>query len=516
MNSSSRFISLIGAGYWGKNLLRDLNELDVLHSCCEKNDTLRERFAKQYPNVLFLSDIDELQNYSQVTAVCIATPATTHYALCRECLLLGYDVFVEKPLALKYSEGQELVQLAEDEDRILMVGHILQYHPAMVKIKEMIQNDMIGKIQYIKSNRLNLGKIRTGENVLWSFAPHDISIILSLVDEEMPHHVLCSGLSVLNPPISDATTTILQFEEQYAEISVNWLYPYKEQSLIIVGDQGMITFKDDRDDPCLNYYPQPVTHDDRGDVMVNKKEPLTISLKHDMIKDGSPLLLECRHFVECVQSRRESLTNGHEALRVLGVLELAQRSLDNHGTRVSLKDLKNRGENLRNPENQRYFKHASATVENNAKIGQGTKIWRFCHLMNCTVGENCSFGMGSFVGNDVVLGDNCRIQNNVNIYTGVVCESGVFFGPNSTTTNDKNPRAEFSKMGKYSHTYIRKGATIGAGAVILSDLTLGKYCMIGAGAVVTKDVPDYAIMVGNPAKQIGTIDEWGNRRLFSD
>jgi len=501
---SKPFITLIGAGRWGSNLLRDFSKLGVLHSVCEASQFLIEKHQETYPDLKFFSQFEhlrELKESGEISAVAIATPATTHYSVVTDCLNMGLDVYVEKPLALKYSQGQELVALAEKTGCRLMVGHLLQYHPAILKIKEMIKDDLVGKIQYIKSNRLNLGQIRTGENVLWSFAPHDISVILGLMNDQLPNRVLCDGYAALNPPICDSTTTIMHFDQAYAEICVNWLYPYKEQTLIIVGDRGMITFRDSRTDPELFYYAQPITTDSNGNVVINKREPERITIEGE---GNSPLTIECQHFVDCCNGKVKDIrTDGAEALRVLTVLEMAQRSLEQNGAKVTPDDVMNQ------TNEEDYYVDPTALVESGARIGKGTKIWHHSHLMNCTIGENCSFGQGVYVGKGVVMGDNCRVQNNVNVYSGVVCESGVFLGPNCTTTNDKNPRAEFSKGGKYLETLIRQGASVGAGAVILPGVTLGRYCLVGAGAVVTKDVPDYAVVVGNPAQVVGEVDQKG-------
>ena len=514
-----RFISLIGAGRWGANLLRDFHSLGVLDSVCETSPILVEKYKEMYPDLLFYSSVDQMASESKkrgVTAVAIATPATSHFDVVTLCLNLGFDVYVEKPLALKYTRGRELVELADRLGKRLMVGHLLQYHPAIIEIKRMIKDDVIGRVRYIKSNRLNLGQIRTGENVLWSFAPHDISVILGLLDDNLPNRVICDGFSSVNPPICDSTTTIMHFDHQYAEICVNWLYPYKEQSLIIVGERGMITFKDSRTNPELFVYPQPVSQDDDGNIILNKGEPRKVLFKQD-----SPLTMECRHFVECCLDRNKVCrTSGEEALRVLAVLQMAQTSLERQGRSVSMVDIMEDNEVINGSDcdmhsvasekcELEYFVHPSAVVESGCQIGKHTKIWHWSHLMPCTVGEDCSFGQGVYVGNGVKIGNGCRIQNNVNIYSGVELEDGVFLGPSCTTTNDKNPRAMFSKGGQWVPTLIKRGASVGAAAVIVCGVTLGENCMVGAGAVVTKDVPDGALVVGNPAKVVGMVSAEG-------
>lgn len=514
---SKKFITLIGAGRWGSNLLRDFHQLGYLHSVCEASSFLVEKHQKDYPYLKFYSDLDQIPADNRLKAVVIATPATTHYQIAKRCLNLGFDVYVEKPLALTYAEGKELVQLAEEKKKVLMVGHLLQYHPAIIKIKELIAEDKIGRIQYVKSNRLNLGQIRTGENVLWSFAPHDISVILSLMDDQLPTSLICDGYATLNPPICDSTTTLLHFSHQFAEINVNWLYPYKEQTLIIVGDKGMISFRDSRTDPELLYYPQPVTTDPEGQIVLNKREPEKIGLNTDI----SPLTNECQHFADCCLNQGKPRTDGAEALRVLAVLEMAQRSLENQGSRITPDEIlitndkpdnnklaksKRRKTRRKSTKRQKFYQHPSSIVSSEAMIGQGVKIWHHTHVMKgAQIGDNSSLGQGVFVGEGAILGKNCRVQNNVNLYSGVVCQDGVFLGPNCTTTNDLNPRAEYSKNGKYLTTLIKHGATIGAQAVILPGVTIGRYAMVGAGSVVTKDVANFTVVAGNPARPTGKM-----------
>jgi UDP-2-acetamido-3-amino-2,3-dideoxy-glucuronate N-acetyltransferase len=239
-----KFIGLVGLGYWGQNILRNLYELTVLHTACDNDpQIIAERKAK-FPNLNFTTSFDEMVNNPDIKAVAISTPAATHYHLAKQSLLAGKDVFVEKPLALTVKEGEELLRLAEKESRILMVGHILQYHPAVLKLKEIISAGELGKIQYIYSNRLNIGKLRTEENILWSFAPHDISVILTLLEEE-PISVSAFGGDYINDGVCDTTLTFLEFKNGVkGHIFVSWIHPYKEQKLIVVGSKGMAVFDD--------------------------------------------------------------------------------------------------------------------------------------------------------------------------------------------------------------------------------------------------------------------------------
>jgi UDP-2-acetamido-3-amino-2,3-dideoxy-glucuronate N-acetyltransferase len=203
-------VACVGAGYWGKNLIRNFDGLGVLDVICDSNESVLEAFQRQYPGKRLSSSFAELLADRAIDAVIIAAPAENHYALTREALLAGKHVFVEKPLALRVSEGAELVALAEQRQKTLMVGHILQYHPAVLKLKSLIDDGELGKIHYIYSNRLNLGKVRSEENILWSFAPHDISVLLMLLGE-MPNTVTALGGCYLNHQIADVTITTLSF-----------------------------------------------------------------------------------------------------------------------------------------------------------------------------------------------------------------------------------------------------------------------------------------------------------------
>ena len=240
--TSKKFIGLIGLGHWGKNLLRNLYELEVLHSACDTDADMLEQRKKQFPDVRYSQSFLEILQDPEIKAVMIAAPAVKHFEFTRLALEAGKDVFVEKPLALTAREGEELVQLAEKNNKILMVGHILQYHPAVNKLKEMVAAGDLGKVQYIYSNRLSIGKLRTEENILWSFAPHDISVILMLLEEE-PARVSAFGGYYLSQGIFDTTLTTLEFANGVkGHIFVNWLHPFKEQKLVVVGFQGNGSF----------------------------------------------------------------------------------------------------------------------------------------------------------------------------------------------------------------------------------------------------------------------------------
>jgi UDP-2-acetamido-3-amino-2,3-dideoxy-glucuronate N-acetyltransferase len=317
----SKNIVVIGSGYWGKNLVRNFHELGALHGVCDIDALTLNSFKEKYAGIQTYIEMSRVFTDPAVKAVAVATPAATHFAVVKAALGAGKDVFVEKPIALNYAEGEELVVLAKARDRILMVGHILEFHPAVAKIKEMIDGGELGKIRYIYSNRLNLGKIRTEENILWSFAPHDISVILLLLGE-MPTEVVARGGTYLSPGIPDVTVTALAFPSgTKAHIFVSWLHPYKEQKLVIVGEKKMMVFDD------VSPLNKLVAYDHKIDWVNGLPTPRPDQAAPVEFEKREPLKSECRHFIDCIASRHAPQTDGAKGLNVLKVLEACEESL---------------------------------------------------------------------------------------------------------------------------------------------------------------------------------------------
>ena len=487
-------VAVVGCGYWGKNIVRTFHRLGALRWVCDVSAAAANEARAQYDIKASLS-LEQVLADHEVQGVAIAAPAREHYALAMRCLSAGKHVFVEKPLALDLQEAKELVVVARKMNRILMVGHILQYHPAVLKLKELIDRGELGRIQYIYSSRLNLGKLRTEENILWSFAPHDISAILFLLGE-MPVRVASQGGTYLNPHIADTTMTTCEFTSGVnAHIFVSWLHPFKEQKLCVVGSNRMAVFDDLETDGKLVLYSHRI--DWVGRVPIAHKDGGTrVSLPND-----EPLRRECEHFLQCIQMGQAPLTDGASGVRVLEVLEACGRSLSQKGRPVDVRNLQHD-----------YFAHPTAVIDEGAQIGPGTKIWHFSHVMaGSTIGADCNLGQNVVVSPECTIGNNVKIQNNVSVYTGVELEDGVFCGPSMVFTNVVNPRSYISRRKEYKKTRVREGASIGANATIVCGVTLGRYCFVGAGAVITRDVPDYALMVGVPARQVGWVCNCGVR-----
>ena len=325
-------VAVVGCGHWGKNLIRTFHGLGALQWLCDSNPDALQQQARLTPGVQTTTRFDELLA-SDVQAIVLATPAALHYAGARAALRAGKDVFVEKPLALRYSEGSELVELADSLDRVLMVGHILQYHPAIARLHELVAREELGRLWYIYSNRLNLGRVRHEENILWSFAPHDLSVIHSLAGAE-PETVSAIGGTYLQPGIADTTVTNLKFANGVgAHIFVSWLHPYKEQRLVVVGERKMAVFDDTRQTGKLRIHDKGFQWTDGVPVPRNDAETVL------EIDDAEPLRLECEHFLGCVTRRTRPLTDGASALSVLRVLEASQRSMDQRGIPVPVNEV---------------------------------------------------------------------------------------------------------------------------------------------------------------------------------
>lgn len=333
-------IGLIGCGAWGKNLLRNFANLPgcALLTCCDESTKQIERLCPSYPGIKFTQDHKEIIENPNLDAVVISTPPAAHFELSRAAILADKDVFVEKPLVLDVKEGEELVRLAEEKKKILMVGHIMEYHAATLKLKEYIDKGKLGRVYYLYSTRVNLGKVRDIENALWSFAPHDISMILFLLDKD-PVTVTATGQCYLQKDkgIEDVVFMNMRFDDgTMAHVHVSWLDPHKERRLTVVGDKKMAVFDDTQSAEKIWIYDKGVeTKQDYstygeylslrfGDVVIPR------------IPATEPLRAECQHFIECVQSRKTPRSDGRDGLRVSKVLDAAQRSLKEGGSPVKI------------------------------------------------------------------------------------------------------------------------------------------------------------------------------------
>lgn len=486
-------IAVIGCGYWGKNLVRNMAELGALACVADSYAPNAEAQSKQHG--VPVRSVDDILADASIEGVVIAAPAALHFDLAQRALNAGKHVFVEKPLALTVADAEALETLAAEKNRVLMVGHLLHYHPGYLKLQKMVESGEFGKVVYVYSNRLNLGKLRTEENVLWSFAPHDISMVLGLFGEA-PVEVSAQGTVNLSANIPDVVTTQFTFANgAKGHVFVSWLHPTKEQKLVVVGEKLMAVFDD-----SLPLEQKLQTYAHRIEWQGSVPTPVKADAQGVKLEAGEPLKAEMQHFLDAMKGHA-ARTDAAEGIRVLKVLEAAEQSM-RMGAPVKLNQ----------PTFDGVFVHETAVVDAGCSIGKGSKIWHFSHVLKgTTIGENCIIGQNVMAGPDVSIGNNCKIQNNVSLYKGVMLEDGVFCGPSCVFTNVNTPRAEVERKDEYLPTRVGRAATIGANATIVCGNELGDYCLIGAGAVVTKPVKPHALMVGNPAKQIGWVSHAGER-----
>jgi UDP-2-acetamido-3-amino-2,3-dideoxy-glucuronate N-acetyltransferase len=327
-------ICVVGCGNWGKNLVRTFSSLQCLYGLYDSDVDCARTLSSKYPSAKLFSDWQSVISDPHITAVAVASPAEHHFELTMAALQAGKHVFVEKPLALEWEDGAEMVDRASERNRILMVGHLLHYHPAVIRLKELINEGVLGRIEYIYSNRLSMGKIRREENALWSFAPHDISVILALVGQ-MPVQVIATGGAYLQPNIADVTVSNLLFDRgTRAHIFVSWLHPYKEQRLVVIGSKQMAVFEDTLPNRKLMLFNRQIELKN-GALEAMKPEGVVVDFE-----PGEPLLLECLHFLECIDQNRQPRTPGEEGVRVLQVLQACQRSLQLSGEPVQVRQLR--------------------------------------------------------------------------------------------------------------------------------------------------------------------------------
>lgn len=489
-------VALVGCGAWGMNHLRVWNALGRLGAVCDEDPHRLEQIRQTFPGLRVEREAAALIGSSDISAVVIATPAVTHAELTKYFLLAGRDVLVEKPMALSSAEGVELTRIAEGTGRILMVGHVLEYHPAIQQLIQLVRAGELGRIRYLYFNRLNLGRIRTEENALWSFAPHDVAIAIRLLNA-VPTRVTCTGADYLRTNVADVTMTNLEFpSDVHAHIFVSWLHPFKEHRFVIVGDRQMAVFDDTVDwSRKITLFPHRIDMEIDSAPLTERADGI-----HLPIEAAEPLQRECEHFLDCIQRREAPLTDGESGLRVLSVLEAAQSSLES-GQQTPV----GRKEGM-----QETFIHPTAEVHATAHVGSGTRIWRFSHVMEyARIGTNCILGQNVFVGSKVHIGDRTKVQNNVSVYEGVELEDEVFCGPSVVFTNVLRPRSAIEQKNNFKETLIKRGATLGANCTIVCGISVGRYAFIAAGAVVTKDVPDHALVRGAPAQIVSWVCECG-------
>jgi predicted dehydrogenase len=330
-------VGVVGLGYWGPNVMRALNHLPQvrLKYGCDLDETRRLAQARLYPETHFTGDFEQLLSDEKLDAVMVTSPVPTHAELARRALLANKDVFVEKPLASSPADAELLVRLAAERGRILMVGHLLEYHPAVSYLRTLVTSQELGEILYIYAHRLNLGIVRRDENALWSLGPHDLSVAMHLLDQE-PIEAQATGHSYLKRGVEDVVFASLHFADgKAAHFHMSWLDPHKERKITVVGSKKMAIFDDTSRDEKLKLYDKGVDKSEHysygeyinlrfGDIVVPR------------LPNDEPLKLECEHFLACLVERKKPISDGHDGLRVVRTLDALQRSLDAGGRPLSM------------------------------------------------------------------------------------------------------------------------------------------------------------------------------------
>lgn len=488
-------VGVVGCGPWGANLVRTFARLGALRAvvdvASERADAVATRYA--VPAV----DLDALLSDPAVDAVAVAVPAADHFPVALRVLAAGRHAFVEKPLALDVERAAVLCDVAEQGGLVLMVGHLLRYHPAFVALRRLVATGALGRLRHLSSRRLALGRVRRDEDVLWSFAPHDVSMVLALAGAE-PDHVTAVTHNHFRAGVADVASAHLSFPGgARADVSVSWLHPVKEHRLVVVGDDAMAVLDDAEPWPSKLRVWRLVTEWDDG-----VPRPVAAGSEAVAVDELEPLEVECRHFLDCVADGSTPTTDGAEGVRVLRVLDAARRSAGAPAAPPPPPPARHPGVRI----------HESAYVDEPCEIGAGTSVWHFCHILaGSRIGRNCTLGQNVMVGPEVTIGDGCRIQNNVSIYRGVTLEDGVFCGPSAVFTNVATPRAGIDRRGELRETLVERGATIGANATIVCGHTVGAWSFVAAGATVASDVAPHALVAGVPARRVGWVSHDGER-----
>jgi predicted dehydrogenase len=329
-------VGVVGLGYWGPNVVRNMSRVAELAWCCDLSEENRDRYAQQYPQARFTGDFGDLLSDPSLDAIAVASSVPTHHPLGLRALAAGKHVFIEKPLAASVADARELVEAAEGAGLRLMVGHLLLFHPALGKVRELIASGELGDIYYLYGNRVNLGQVRADENALWSLGAHDVAVLLDLVGER-PVEAQARGECYVRPSVEDVVFGYLKFPSgAVAHLHLSWLDPHKTRKLTVVGSQKMVVFDDMETDRKVTIYDKSASRapstDSYGEYVSVRFGDISIP----RIPNDEPLRLECQEFVDAIEEGREPRCGGREGLAVVEVLEAMQASLDSGGQPVRL------------------------------------------------------------------------------------------------------------------------------------------------------------------------------------
>lgn len=549
---------VVGCGKWGTNIIKTAHAMQCLAAVIDSDSSsfniLKERFPSIQGTAMYNSLSEALDKHKRA-AVVVATPPSTHFKVAMQALSQGRHVFIEKPICDSTADAQTLVSEARKQGCVLMVDHLLQYSLPHRRLLHLVSTGYVGDVKRVRMRRVNFGTIRTVEDVLWSFCPHDLSILLALLrgpsssSSPAPDNVsnktgvhatsiACHGQFTVSDHISDYVNLFINFSSgAHAHVEASWLHPLKERQVVVYGTEGSIILNEAMPDPNvpkIQIYKWSAKRRADGtavDAKISQDQLDKYLEEHPETKsvafssDSQPLRSALEHFLDCAKNNNTPRTDGEEALRVLTLLNAASESIVNNGSAIPINNHPlhtNHSSNdspasaqkkpSLNGTTKDFFAHESAILDDGAIVGQGTKIWHFSHIMGgARIGRDCNIGQNVFIGGKAVLGHGVKVQNNVSIYDAVKIDDNVFLGPSCVLTNVKTPRSHISRKHEFLTTHVKQGVTVGANATIVCGVILGEFSFIGAGAVVTKHVPAHALVYGNPATIHGWVSTTGVR-----
>ncbi|KAI0559666.1 Oxidoreductase [Gracilaria domingensis] len=527
--ASGPSLIIVGAGKWGSNIIATATALKLSIAVVDSNSealAVARCNPRIPPSCQFFSSLDAALHALPTAAVVVATPPSTHFAVAKHAIAVGRHVLVEKPLCDTLQDAQQLVDLARSQNVTLMVDHLLHYSVHHRRMLCLIESGLIGKVTRVRMGRSNFGTVRSEENVLWSFTPHDVSILLAICGANTPTAVSCTGHKIVSTHVEDSVCLQVRFRDGiHAQIDANWMHPFKERRTIVYGSKGCLVLNEAMPDATLKkiqaFNWSAKRKLDGTGVRIEKSEADILEYLKDQsieavceleqMETKQPLQVVLEHFLESIKEQTAPRTDGNEGVRVLRILSAASESLLKNGKSIPLPSVSPSLQSFKS------FVHPTAVVDHGAVLGKGTKVWHFSHIMpGAVLSEQCNIGQNVYIGGKAKLGKNVKVQNNVSIYDNVRIEDDVFLGPSCVLTNVKNPRSHVSRKHEYMSTIIKKGATVGANATIVCGVTLGEFSFVGAGAVVTKDIPPHAMVYGNPAVVKGWMSTTGTKLKLKD
>ncbi len=515
MDISRIQIAIIGCGRLAKELIETFYDLGVLKIICDTNNNDLSWYKKHFDNLQTNTSYDEILDDNSITGVVIAHPFENHGDIARKALLARKHVYLCRPLVIVDKTKKELLSLAKKQKRIVMIGKNLHNYPVFPLLKEMVSSGELGTLKYIHANRLSTGTIKEDENILWSFSPQDISLIIGLAGQ-MPEFVAATGANFYHSNMADLTSSFMHFPTGLrAHIFVSWLHSEKEHKLVVVGDKKIAVFQDQKTPiQKLHIYPHQISWDTNIPVPQKSKAEIINIYPNELLKE------DCDNFLQIINGQRDYADNGNEGKQVLDVLNASQLSINQDGKKIYLAQTlgKEKGYATSPIFDPPQMEDRIGKIITLVDVKNSPRLEK--HMVNNpfqkSIPPNSHKTEMSFLPFQRLTqdGKGCRINNNISIYKDLILESELF-NPSSQSFSATTQHFLANDPKKVQLTIIKKGATLGANCTIARGKTIGEYAYVGAGAVVLEDVPAHALVVGNPAKIKGWLCRCGNRLRFS-